>query len=244
MSVAAGPPRPRSSTAEAEDCRQRRGGPSQDLRRGSSAPARRASRLPRACRTAGGRTPRWWGGGGSGVARGRAAGGRGAAAGGLTTLSWAFGASGLARCGAACGRGPSPCGRSGLTCERLPGCGAAPLTLQSSTDRGGAPGRRSRPSSCGAAGVLRTPLRLALGSCRRPRQFHPGAARLRQADGNRLFGGSGAVFSFTHVVNLFADERARLRCRGSSSALRFTCALNRPLLRHGKTSRIMPMAAT
>ena len=216
MSVAAGPPRPRSSTAEAEDCRQRRGGPSQDLRRGSSAPARRASRLPRACR----------------------------AAGGLTTLSWAFGASGFARCGAACGRGPSPCGRSGLTCERLPGCGAAPLTLQSSTDRGGAPGRRSRPSSCGAAGVLRTPLRLALGSCRRPRQFHPGAARLRQADGNRLFGGSGAVFSFTHVVNLFADERARLRCRGSSSALRFTCALNRPLLRHGKTSRMMPMGAT
>src|SRR5581483_11737945 len=42
------------------------------------------------------------------------------------------------------------------------------------------------------------------------RQFDPGAARLREADSDSLFGGSGAVLALPDVLHLFADEFAGL----------------------------------
>jgi hypothetical protein len=47
----------------------------------------------------------------------------------------------------------------------------------------------------------------------RRRQLYASPPRLRQADRNRLFGRSSAMFAFADVFHFFAHELARLRGR-------------------------------
>src|SRR5207237_6634296 len=54
---------------------------------------------------------------------------------------------------------------------------------------------------------------LALG-----RQRHPGAARLRQADGDRLTRGARAVLALANIFHLLADELARDAARRLTGA--------------------------
>src|SRR5262249_10900435 len=68
-------------------------------------------------------------------------------------------------------------------------------------------------AGAGTARRLRAALRRGLGAARRRRQRHAGAARLRQADGDRLLRRSRAVFALANVMDLLADELTRLRAR-------------------------------
>ena len=71
---------------------------------------------------------------------------------------------------------------------------------------------RDRPVSRAARGC-RTPFRRGLGARRRRGELDAGAARLRQADRDRLFGRSCAVLALANVMDLFAHELTSLRAR-------------------------------
>jgi len=64
------------------------------------------------------------------------------------------------------------------------------------------------------------------------RQLHPGPPGFRQADGDRLPGGAGAMFSGADFINFFADEFARLGGRGFALAAIRRRALDRGFLGH------------
>src|SRR6185436_14449317 len=92
------------------------------------------------------------------------------------------------------------------------------------------------------AGVLQRALRALsrlLGGLAffRRRQFHAGATRLLQSDGDRLFRAPRAVLAFADVLDLLAHELAGLRGRRLALAL----VLSRPadgfFLRHGGSPR-------
>jgi hypothetical protein len=66
----------------------------------------------------------------------------------------------------------------------------------------------------------------------RRRKLHAGAASLRQANGNRLLGGTRAMLSFTDVVYLLADEFPSLRARRLALTGISTCAFDRSFFWH------------
>jgi hypothetical protein len=71
----------------------------------------------------------------------------------------------------------------------------------------------------------RLPARCFRGLARlRRRQIDTRPASLRQADGDRLFGGSGAVHAFPDVIHLFFDELAGLGRRGFPLAFVGPCS--------------------
>ena len=71
-----------------------------------------------------------------------------------------------------------------------------------------------------------------LGSLFRRGQFHARAASFGKADGDRLFGGAGAVFAFADVVDGFADEFTSLGGGGFAFALVFLHTLEGLFLGH------------
>jgi hypothetical protein len=81
-------------------------------------------------------------------------------------------------------------------------------------------------------------LRALSGARGRWRQLHAGTARLRQANGNRLFGRSRTVLAFTDMVDLFAHELAGLCRRRFPGTLRLTRAFNSGFFWHSVTSDI------
>ena len=136
----------------------------------------------------------------SGLSRGRAS--------GLRSL----GAGGTACRRAPRRRGSPACGASRLARQRFPRRGRPAFALQRAPGRRGASGggplsraARGAARRCGAAFGSRRCAR------RRTRQLHARTSRFRQADGNGLLRRSRAVFALADVVDLFANELARLR---------------------------------
>src|SRR2546429_2598629 len=79
---------------------------------------------------------------------------------------------------------------------------AARLALQRALGGTAAPARHWAPMDAACAHALARALALA-------GERHAGAARLRQADGDRLLGRAGAVLNLADVLDLLADELAR-----------------------------------
>jgi hypothetical protein len=79
---------------------------------------------------------------------------------------------------------------------------------------------------CGLASLL------ASGSFRRRRQIHTRAASLRQPDGDGLLRRSRSMLPFANVIDLFANELARLRRRRFPFRFVFPCASQSLLLWH------------
>jgi len=71
----------------------------------------------------------------------------------------------------------------------------------------------------------------------RRREIDAGAARLGQADGDRLFRGPRTVLALAHVVDLLAHELAGLRGGGLALAFVATGPLERLLLWHAAPPR-------
>jgi hypothetical protein len=67
-------------------------------------------------------------------------------------------------------------------------------------------------------------------------EFHAGAARFRQTDGDRLLRRSRAVFPLTDVLDLLTNELPRLRRWRLACSLRLPRAFNGSLFRHHNTS--------
>ena len=78
-----------------------------------------------------------------------------------------------------------------------------------------------------AAALRRVEFRLVtqLRVPRRRREFHAGAARLGEPDGDGLLRGARAVLALAHVVNLLAHELSRLRGRRLALGLVLASAL-------------------
>ena len=134
----------------------------------------------------------------------------------------------LARSGA-----PLPSRRARLSRQRLSRRHTAALALQRAT-RGPRPVRRY-PLAGAATRRLRAPLRRRLGLTRGA-QLDARAARLRQADRDRLLRRSRAMLAFTDVVDLLADELAGLRRGRLALPLVPACPLDSLFLRHCASS--------
>jgi hypothetical protein len=83
-----------------------------------------------------------------------------------------------------------------------------------------------------AARALLGALRASFGRA----ELDTGAARLVQADGDRLLGRARAVFALSNVVHFLAHELPCLGARRFACAFIFAGALNRPSFRHLRTS--------
>src|SRR5207245_3742391 len=98
---------------------------------------------------------------------------------------------------------------------------AARLALQRALGGAAAAARHWAPMDAACAHALARALALA-------GERHAGAARLRQADGDRLLGRAGAVFCLPDVLDFLANEFARDRTGGLTlarlSARAFECA--------------------
>src|SRR5207237_9799741 len=73
-------------------------------------------------------------------------------------------------------------------------------------------------------------------------QLDAGAARLGQADGDRLFRRSRAVLAFTHVMYFLADELSRLRRRRLPRSLVLLRAFPCSCFGHGTSVRTLANA--
>src|SRR5215831_132672 len=152
---------------------------------------------------------------------------------------------GLARRGAT-RRRPTP-SRGGLRLsrERAVRGGFASLAPQGCARRTRAPARRGAP----ARGLLPILSRLPARARRRgPRLRRPqrdaGAARLREADRDRLLGRARAVLALADVVHLLADELTRLRARGLALPAVALRPFDGLLLRHAGLLQASRLQAT
>src|SRR5262249_35933934 len=105
------------------------------------------------------------------------------------------------------------CGVAPLARQRLARCAAARLALEDVLHRPryARPPLRLAPALPGLIGVLRALACAALGRApTRRRQVDAGAARLGQADRDRLLGRSRAMLAVANLVDLGAHEFARL----------------------------------
>src|SRR5207244_4786205 len=131
------------------------------------------------------------------------------------------GACGLARRAAAIGRRAPARRAMSLARQRAVRCATPRLAAQRA--RGGAAAAAGDRAAVDARGTRALAGALALAGER-----HAGAARLRQADGDRLLGRAGAVFSLADVLDLLADEFAGDGAGGLTlsrfSARAFECA--------------------
>ena len=97
----------------------------------------------------------------------------------------------------------------------------------------GFPAASSPPCARRRGGALAS---LGLRGLRRRAELHSGSAGLAQANRDRLLGGSRAVLAAADVVNLFADELARLSRRSLAFPPVSACTLQCLLVRHSKRS--------
>jgi hypothetical protein len=130
------------------------------------------------------------------------------------------------------GRAAAPGGRVRLPAQRPPCRRAASFAAKSALDGARA---RARRFATGLSAFGKIALRLGARARRCPfarAQLHARAARLRQADGDRLLRRARAVFSFTNVAHLFAHELSSLRRGRTPPRCIATRALDRSAFRH------------
>jgi hypothetical protein len=118
--------------------------------------------------------------------------------------------------------------------QRQTGRGAMPFALQRAS--GGLRPFRGRPAAAMAARSVRLCSALASAgagrAARRRFEGDPRAPRLRQADGNRLFGRARAVLAVANVLHFFAHEFAGLRAWRFALTFVAAGAFQRSFFRH------------
>jgi hypothetical protein len=155
----------------------------------------------------------------------------------LTTAAFSGPGSFLRRSGAR-PRGTSS-GRSfRLSRQRFFGCAAAGFAFERALGGAGAFAGRFLARGFLTLGEITLRLLSRSGRCFaafRRRQFHAGASRFGQTDGDGLLGRSRAVFALANVLHFFPDKLARLGGRREPFALVFTCSFDCFVFWHQKS---------